>query len=80
MMRKLKWSIQKDTLSKKIRDGTVYSRPSNSRFGSLEAFCGWLEDRGRGIVHDNERVRLAICPDVQKKVMFYEGLLVASPL
>ncbi|KAJ3880801.1 hypothetical protein F5879DRAFT_1013656 [Lentinula edodes] len=83
VMRKLKWSIQKDNLSKKIRDGTVHSIPgrlSNSSLDSLEAFCGWLENRGRGIVHDNERVRLAICPDVQKKVMFYEGLLVASPL
>ncbi|GAV98820.1 glycosyltransferase family 22 protein [Lentinula edodes] len=83
VMRKLKWSIQKDKLSKKIRDGTVHSIPgrlNNSSLGSLEAFCGWLENRGRGIVHDNERVRLAICPDVQKKVLFYEGLLVASPL
>ncbi|KAE9398487.1 hypothetical protein BT96DRAFT_882966 [Gymnopus androsaceus JB14] len=65
VMRKLKWSIQKDNLSKKIRDGTVYSIP---------IFCKWLESRGKGIVHDDERVRLAICPDVRKKVGFYEGL------
>lgn len=75
VMRKLKWSIQKDNLSKKIRDGTVYSIPSrNMSLGSLEVFCKWLESRGKGIVHDDERVRLAICPDVRKKVGFYEGL------
>ncbi|KAJ3721755.1 hypothetical protein C8R42DRAFT_702824 [Lentinula raphanica] len=77
VMRKLKWSIQRDNLSKRIRDGTLCSIPgqsSNKSLGSLEAFCIWLESRGRGIVHENERVRLAICPDVRKKVGFYEGL------
>lgn len=78
-MRKLKWSIQKDNFSKKIRDGTVYSIPSqlsasNVSLGSLEVFCRWLEGRGKGIVHDNERVRLAICPDIRKKVRLFEGL------
>ncbi|KAJ4485791.1 hypothetical protein J3R30DRAFT_3655136 [Lentinula aciculospora] len=67
VMRKLKWSIQKDNLSRKIKDGTA-------KIESLEVFCGWLESRGKGIVQDNERVRLAICPDVRKKVGFYEGL------
>ncbi|KAJ3994128.1 hypothetical protein F5050DRAFT_1776890 [Lentinula boryana] len=77
VMRKLKWSIQKDELSKRIRDGTLCSIPgqlSNRSIGSLEAFCNWLERRGRGIVHDDERVRLAICPDVREKVGFFEGL------
>ncbi|KAF9074856.1 hypothetical protein BDP27DRAFT_1380952 [Rhodocollybia butyracea] len=77
VVRKLKWLIQKDTLSKKIRDGTVYNIPGqacSTSFRSLEVFGMWLEGRGRGIVHDNERIRLAICPDIRKKVGFYEGL------
>ncbi|KIK70666.1 hypothetical protein GYMLUDRAFT_149099 [Collybiopsis luxurians FD-317 M1] len=74
VMRKLKWSIQRDNLSKKIRDGTVYSMPGNRTLGSFEVFCRWLESRAKGIVHDDERVRLAICPDIRHKVGFYERL------
>lgn len=34
----------------------------------------WFEAKGRGIVHDGERVRLALCPGVRKIIGFYETL------
>ncbi|KAF5388589.1 hypothetical protein D9757_004689 [Collybiopsis confluens] len=74
VMRKLKWSIQRDNLSKKIRTGTVYSI-SGSSIGPLEVFGRWLESRAKAVVYDrDERVRLAICPDIRLKVGFYERL------
>ncbi|ESK90939.1 f-box domain-containing protein [Moniliophthora roreri MCA 2997] len=72
VMRKLQWSFQRDKLSRSFRDGTVhvYSMP-----GKSANFGKWAESRGKGIVQDGERVRLALCPgDVRKKVGFYESL------
>ncbi|KAF7347561.1 hypothetical protein MVEN_01512600 [Mycena venus] len=66
IMRKLKWSLQRDKLAKMVRDGSGI-------FGVSQ----WLEGR-RHIVHENERVRLAICPDIRKIVGFYEGMAAAK--
>ncbi|GLB35859.1 putative F-box domain containing protein [Lyophyllum shimeji] len=65
----LKWSLQRDRLSRMVRLG-IYG--STLRDGA--GFGGWREKKGHGIVEDGERVRLAICPDVKKTVKFYEGL------
>ncbi|KAJ6469637.1 hypothetical protein C8R47DRAFT_1150356 [Mycena vitilis] len=62
IMHKLKWSLQRDKLAKMVRDGSGI-------FGVNQ----WLEGR-RHIVHEGERVRLAICPDIRKIVGFYENL------
>ncbi|KAF5368443.1 hypothetical protein D9758_002218 [Tetrapyrgos nigripes] len=74
VMRKLKWSFQRDRMARVFRDGTVCS----SGVGSLEAlsaFTQWLESRGKGVVQeDSERVRLALCPDIRKRVRYYEHL------
>ncbi|KAJ7754951.1 hypothetical protein DFH07DRAFT_868476 [Mycena maculata] len=63
VMRKLKWSLQRDKLAKMVRDGS-----------GIFGVGKWLEGNGRHIVHEGERVRLAICPDIRKIVGFYEGL------
>ncbi|KAF9041777.1 hypothetical protein BDZ89DRAFT_1100038 [Hymenopellis radicata] len=61
VVRKLKWSFQRDKLAKVARDG-----------GGFVDFAHWLETRGKGIVPETERVRLAICPNVRKMVGAYE--------
>jgi len=33
-----------------------------------------IEAKGKGIIQDGERVRLALCPGVKKMVGFYEAL------
>jgi len=66
VMRKLKWSLQRDKLAKMVRAGTIL--PSARGFGN------WLEGKGSGVVQDTERVRLAICPEVRKIVGIYERL------
>lgn len=77
VMHQLKWSIQRDRLSKMVRDraqGTVggkYAAEESQGGGTLAA---WFEANGRGIVHDGERVRLALCPGVRKIIEFYEKL------
>jgi len=63
VMHKLKWSIQRDRLSKMVRNG-----------GSEGGLANWFEANGRGIMQDGERVRLALCPSVKKMVGFYEAL------
>lgn len=66
VMRKLKWSLQRDRLAKVVRDGRVLL--------GARGFAIWLEDKGSGIVQDTERVRLAICPEVRKIARIYERL------
>jgi hypothetical protein len=61
-MHDLKWSIQRDKLSKAVK----------SKSGG--GLATWLEGRGRSLVSDGERVRLALCGDVRKLVRFWEGL------
>jgi hypothetical protein len=71
-MRTLKWSLQKDQFAKRVRDGNKGS--SSISGGALRGFARWFESRGKGLLHEDERVRLAICPDVSKIVGFYEEL------
>lgn len=67
VVRKLKWCIQKDRLAKMVRrqEGPV---------GSGGDAISWYEGRGKGLLKEGERVRLAICPGVRKFVVFYENL------
>ena len=41
----------------------------------------WFEGRGRSLLMEGERVRLAVCPSVRKLVGFYEdiGRLTINP-
>jgi len=68
VMHQLKWSLQRDEFSKMIKVGFCGLSDGTTDFGA------WLEKRGRGIVQDVERVRLAICPDIRKMITFYEDL------
>lgn len=76
-MRQLKWSIQRDRLAQMVRDGASgivggkAHADDQSESGSIAA---WFEARGKGIVQDGERVRLALCPGIRKIVGFYEEL------
>lgn len=65
IVRQLKWCIRRDQLARRFKSGP--------RAGEI-AFWAWVEDGGRSIVQDTETLRLAICPDVKKKVYFYETL------
>jgi hypothetical protein len=72
-MHQLKWSIQRDKLAKVVRDGVCVggtSADNESRAG----LAAWIEAKGKGIVQDGERVRLALCPGIRKIVGFYENL------
>ncbi|KAL1740446.1 hypothetical protein HDZ31DRAFT_47487 [Schizophyllum fasciatum] len=64
VMHQLKWSLQRDSLAKIVRGGR----------GDVASFGDWLERRGRVVVTETERVRLAICPNIRKIVEFYESL------
>lgn len=75
VVHKLKWSIQKDNMSRIIRAHTFSavnqsesSHPFNGGFGV------WAEFKGANIFGDSERVRLALCPDVRKMIKFYEEM------
>ena len=75
VVHKLKWSIQKDNMSRIIRAHTFSamnlsksSHPFNGGFGV------WAELKGINIFGDSERVRLALCPDVRKMIKFYEEM------
>jgi hypothetical protein len=61
-MHNLKWSLQRDILSKAVKSKI------NKGLGA------WLEGRGHNLVTEGERVRLALCGDVRKLVKFWEGL------
>lgn len=71
-MRQLKWSIQRDRLSKMVRDQAHRTVGGKDATGSTLA--AWFEANGSGIVNDGERVRLALCPGVKKIIGFYEKL------
>lgn len=62
---KLKWSIQRDNLAKLVK-ARFYNK--SGLFGS------WVENQGRGVVKEDEKVRLAICPGIRKRVGFFEAL------
>lgn len=75
VVRKLKWSIQRDAFANKVRGvkGSA-SRLGDSPLPLTGGLGPWIELRGQSIVRDCERVRLALCPDVSRMVKFYEGL------
>ncbi|KAF9486553.1 hypothetical protein BDN70DRAFT_870138 [Pholiota conissans] len=65
IMRQLKWSLQRDRLAKVFKD-------SGMRLG----VGAWLAngDIGRRILLDDEKFRLALCPDIRKTRGFFEKL------
>ncbi|KDR85771.1 hypothetical protein GALMADRAFT_386298 [Galerina marginata CBS 339.88] len=66
VVRKLKWSIQKDKLAKVFKD-------SGMRLG----VGPWLDSgngSGRKVLLENEKLRLALCPDIRKRLGFFERL------
>ena len=67
VIHQLKWSFQRDALSRTVKG----FRGITDR---IIDFGAWFERTGHHIVEDNERVRLAICPDITKIIAFYEGL------
>lgn len=70
----LKWSIQRDRLAKLVRSGSSCSIIGGQSITGAVGFGAWLEQSGKGIVQDSERVRLALCPNAQKTIAFYESL------
>ena len=66
IMRKLKWSLQRDRLAKVFK------------VSGVPAGIGeWLDKRdslGRKVVQEGEKVRLAVCPNIRARVGFYERL------
>ena len=75
-MRQLKWSIQRDRLARIVRDGPCVggTTSADNQGGGMLAASAWIEANGKGILHDGERVRLALCPGIKKIIGFYEGL------
>ncbi|PPR03794.1 hypothetical protein CVT24_007474 [Panaeolus cyanescens] len=68
VMRKLKWSLQRDKLAKAFKTSVV-------KLG----MGAWLEDhenseKGRRVLVEGEKLRFAVCPDIRKRVGFYERL------
>lgn len=76
-MRKLKWSLQRDSLAREFKN-----------CGRAVGLRKWLEgavgEEGekkrirRKVFVEGETVRLAVCPDVKKRVWFFERLSSAS--
>lgn len=62
VMRRLKWSIQRDRLAKAVR---------TTSSGNITR---WLEGQGRHLVTEGERVRLAVCPDIRRLVRIFEAM------
>ncbi|KAJ7070726.1 hypothetical protein C8F01DRAFT_1107491 [Mycena amicta] len=62
IVRKLKWSLRRDTLAKMVRDKS-----------GILSVNKWLEGKPH-LLQEGERVRLAICPDVRKMVGIFEKL------
>ncbi|KAG7099647.1 hypothetical protein E1B28_001473 [Marasmius oreades] len=64
VMHKLKWSFQRDRLARVIREkGQVSGEVAK-----------WINEKGKGILQEGERVRLALCPDMRRKVGIFESL------
>jgi hypothetical protein len=74
VVRKLKWSQQRDNLAKVVRDRTCLALQSRDGKETI-GFGEWVATIGRGIVQDGERVRLATCPNVRKIIRIYEALV-----
>jgi hypothetical protein len=74
-VRRLKWSFQRDKLARMVREGTICGITPIEGSTMVTGFANWFEARGRGIVQDGERVRLALCPDVMTRIKRYEAPL-----
>ena len=69
-MRRLKWCLQRDHLAREFK-----------KSGKAVGLGKWLDD-GEGeetsfrkrVFVDGEKVRLAVCPDMKKRVGFFEKL------
>ncbi|KAG1783553.1 hypothetical protein EV702DRAFT_1054184 [Suillus placidus] len=75
VVRKLKWSIQRDKLANEVRglSGGALGL-GNLAFPLTGSLGAWIELKGPSVVQDCERVRLALCPDMRRMVKFYESL------
>lgn len=67
VIHQLKWSFQRDALSRTVKGFRGFT-------GSIIDFGVWFERTGNRFMEENERVRLAVCPDISKIIAFYEGL------
>lgn len=74
IMRQLKWSIQRDNLARIVRGGAFVGGKTSTDNRGAHRLAVWMEAKGKGIMQDGERVRLALCPGIRKIVGFYEGL------
>lgn len=72
VVRQLKWCLRRDQLARCFKSGPYAAANGRS------AFWTWLEAGGRNVVQDGERLRLAICPIIRKKICFYEHLNATS--
>jgi hypothetical protein len=65
IVRKLKWSLQRDRLAKVFKES-----------GVPLGVGAWLAngEYGRRILLDDEKFRLAVCPDIGKARGFFERL------
>lgn len=66
VIHQLKWSLQRDKLSRVVRSG--FCGVEGKDFGT------WRQQQGQRVVEEGERVRLAVCPDIKKILGFYERL------
>ncbi|KAF8640647.1 hypothetical protein AX17_000304 [Amanita inopinata Kibby_2008] len=67
VMHKLKWSLHRDRIARILSTRICLA-------STTKGVSEWLEGRGKCVVHEDERVRLAICPDIRKIIEFYENL------
>jgi len=66
IIRQLNWSLQKDKMSRMIRDV--------SGLANSGAITAWIENKSLSKIEEGERARLALCPGIRKTVQFYEEL------
>jgi len=66
IMRKLKWSLQRDRPAKVFKVSGVPI--------GISAWLDKGDSQGRKVVQEGEKVRLAVCPNIRTKVGFYERL------
>ena len=67
---RLKWSMTRDRLARRVR----VESPEGGMITDVDHLKAWLEGRGRLVVQESERVRLAICPGINRIVKIFEGL------
>jgi hypothetical protein len=82
-MRKLKWCLQKDRLAREFKrcgkaagDGLGIWLSEGEGEVSLNDVESDMEEKRmrKRVFVDGEKVRLALCPDVKKRVGFFEKL------